>query len=70
MNTDANTWRFPAICPHCSADAGRPARILESTGTKITIAISCDRCAKEWDLSADAPPLFLRPKPDRRIAKQ
>ena len=69
MNRDANTWQFPVTCPHCAAAAGTPARISQSTATTITIVVGCDRCNREWHLSANQPQVFLQRKPDRRVAK-
>lgn len=67
MTCDARDWRFPAVCPTCLNKAGMPVRLAEPRENFVEIWVRCEGCAHEWKLSSDAPPLILRPKPDRRL---
>jgi hypothetical protein len=69
MTSDVGQWQFPAVCPHCSAKAGRPARISECTDKVITVIVRCNACDGEWSVTSPNPPLFLKRKPDRRVSK-
>jgi hypothetical protein len=69
MTGDAKDWRFPAVCPTCMTRAGTPVRVAERREHFVEMWIRCDQCAFEWKISSDAPPLFLKPKPDRRAAE-
>jgi hypothetical protein len=62
-------WRFPTICPRCLAKAGNPVRVAASPETEIVVQVRCERCEFGWHIAATTPPLFLKPKSDRRADK-
>lgn len=68
MTGEARDWRFPIVCPACLAIAGSPLRISQNP-EGVEISVRCEKCAWEWTISSDMPPLILKPKPDRRFVK-
>jgi len=62
---DARDWRFPTPCPSCEAMTGTPYRV-QTDAPILTLTLRCDDCGHEWEISAPAPPLFFKPRPDRR----
>jgi hypothetical protein len=64
---DAKNWRFPMVCPTCKAVTGRPFRAVTHANDLI-VSVRCDACQFAWEISAPAPLIFFRPKPDRRFA--
>jgi hypothetical protein len=66
MTGDAKDWRFPAVCPRCLNKAGNPVRVAAHREQFVEIWVGCEGCKHEWKLTADAPPLLLKRKPDRR----
>ena len=69
MPGPAKDWRFPAICPSCLTSAGWPLRVDERGDEWVAIWVRCNECAREWTMSSDAPPLFLKVKRDRRASE-
>jgi hypothetical protein len=69
MKEDPSEWRFPLPCPACADKSGVPCRVAEEKAGRVGIWIRCARCAHEWELEGDLPPLMMKPKSDRRQAE-
>lgn len=62
-------WRFPTTCPACNQIAAFPYRVT-SEATTLELGIKCGHCGHQWILAAEAPPLLLKPKEDRRSSSR
>jgi hypothetical protein len=65
LDMTARDWRFPMTCPACSAAAGDPHKVT-SDGGLLVLELQCALCHQHWEISAPVPPLFFKPRPDRR----
>ncbi len=64
--TETRDWRFFVVCPKCLTEASIPVDIADHHEYFEEISVRCEACACEWTINADAPPLILRRKHDRR----
>lgn len=61
MTDEVRDWVFPATCPNCLVREGVPVDVASKTQLRLEVSVRCGRCAHEWRLIADTPPLILRP---------
>ena len=61
MADEVRNWVFPARCPNCLVREGVPVEIGSKTRLRLEVFVRCGRCLHQWRLSANRPPLILRP---------
>ena len=63
---DARNWRFPTTCPKCERMTGNPTQVAKWVDDDVTIAVECEACGYDWEMTGHARTLFP-PRPDRPL---